>query len=113
MQPWDRENSWSCPNSAIRRELSCGKLDPQTAISPRRRLFDEAWSDEIPPTQSRSEDLAAVRAQTSMTAFLPELNSHFRLSSNVRLVFDAKGYMEDGDLNRAQVINGPIPDWHL
>jgi hypothetical protein len=24
---------------------------------------------------------AAVRAQTSMTAFLPEVNSHFRLSS--------------------------------
>src|ERR1700751_6017881 len=45
----------------------------------------------------------AVRAQTSMTAFLPEVNSHFRLSSNVRLVFDAKGYMEDGDLNHAQI----------
>jgi hypothetical protein len=42
---------------------------------------------------------AAVRAQTSMTDFLPEVNSHFRLSSNVRLVFDAKGYMEDGDLD--------------
>ena len=41
---------------------------------------------------------AAVRAQTSMTAFLPEVNSHFRLSSNVRLVFDANGYMEAGDL---------------
>ena len=47
-----------------------------------------------PPTQSRSEDPAggsalsvaatscAVRAQTSMTAFLPEMNSHFRLSSD-------------------------------
>ena len=46
---------------------------------------------------------AGVRAQTSMTAFLPEVNSHFRLSSTVRLVFDAKGYMEDGDLNRAQI----------
>jgi len=46
---------------------------------------------------------AAVRAQTSMTAFLPEVNSHFRLSANVRLVFDAKGYIEDGDLNQAQV----------
>src|SRR5438309_2155505 len=57
----DRENSWSCPNSAIRRELSCSKLDPQTAISPRRPLFDEAWSDEIPPTQSGSEDLAGGR----------------------------------------------------
>jgi len=46
---------------------------------------------------------AAVRAQTSMTDFLPEVTSHFRLSSNVRLVFDAKGYMEDGDLDQAQI----------
>jgi len=46
---------------------------------------------------------AVVRAQTSMTAFLPELNSNFRLTSSVRLVFDAKGYMEDVDLNHAQV----------
>ena len=54
---------------------------------------------------------AAVRAQTSMTAFLPEVNSHFRLSSNVRLVFDAKGYMEDGELNRAQV--GPSLQFNI
>ena len=52
-----------------------------------------------------------MRAQTSMTAFLPELNSHFRLSSNIRLVFDAKGYMEDGDLNRAQV--GPSLQFNI
>jgi hypothetical protein len=45
----------------------------------------------------------AVRAQTSMTAFLPEIDSYFRVTPNVRLVFDAKGYMEDGDLNRAQI----------
>jgi hypothetical protein len=38
-----------------------------------------------------------------MTAFLPEMNSHFRLSSDVRLVFDANGYMEYGNLNRAQI----------
>jgi len=38
-----------------------------------------------------------------MTAFLPEVNSNFRLSANVRLVFDTKGYMEDGELNRAQI----------
>jgi hypothetical protein len=50
---------------------------------------------------------AAVRAQTSMTAFLPEMNSHFRLSSDVRVVFDAKGYMEDGALNRAQIWTKP------
>src|SRR4029077_12201010 len=47
-----------------------------------------------PPTQSRSEDPAggsalsvaatscAVRAQTSLTAFFPEMNSHSRLSSD-------------------------------
>ena len=46
-----------------------------------------------------------------MTAFLPELKWHFRLSSNVRLVFDAKGYMEDGDLNRAQV--GPSLQFNI
>jgi len=46
-----------------------------------------------------------------MTAFLPEVNSNFRLSSNVRLVFDAKGYMQDGDLNRAQV--GPSLQFHI
>ena len=46
---------------------------------------------------------AAVHAQTSMTAFLPEIDSYFRVTPNVRLVFGAKGYMEDGDLNRAQI----------
>jgi hypothetical protein len=46
---------------------------------------------------------AAVRAQTSVTAFFPEIDSFFRITPNVRLVFDAKGYMEDGDLNRAQI----------
>ena len=46
---------------------------------------------------------AAARAQTSMTAFLPEIDSYFRITPNVRLVFDAKGYMEDGDLDRAQI----------
>jgi len=71
-------------------------------------------SDEIPPTQSLSEDLATGSAlsvaaiscrarQTSMTASSPKLNSNFRLSANVRLVFDTKGYMEDGELNRAQI----------
>jgi hypothetical protein len=46
---------------------------------------------------------ATVRAQTSITAFLPEVDTYIRLTSNVRLVFDAKGYMEDGDLNHAQI----------
>ncbi len=46
---------------------------------------------------------ASVRAQTSITAFLPEIDTYFRLSSNVRLVFDAKGYLEDSDLNHGQI----------
>jgi hypothetical protein len=46
---------------------------------------------------------AAVRAQTLMTDFLPEVNSYFRFGSNVRLIFDAKGYMEDGNLDQAQL----------
>jgi Protein of unknown function (DUF2490) len=45
----------------------------------------------------------AVRAQSTLTAFLPEVDSYFRLASNVRLVFDAKGYMEDGDFTHAQI----------
>lgn len=46
---------------------------------------------------------SAARAQTTLTAYLPEVDSYLRLSSNLRLVFDAKGYMEDGDLNHAQI----------
>ena len=44
-----------------------------------------------------------AEAQTSMIAFLPEIDSYFRVSPNFRLAYDAKGYMEDGDLNRAQI----------
>jgi hypothetical protein len=42
-------------------------------------------------------------AQTALTAFLPEVDSYFRFSPNVRLFFQAKGYMEDGDLSHAQI----------
>jgi hypothetical protein len=52
-----------------------------------------------------------VRAQTYITAFLPEVDSCFRLSPNFRLVFDAKGYMEDGDLNHAQL--GPSLQFNI
>ena len=52
-----------------------------------------------------------LRAQTSITAFLPEVDSYFRLSSNVRLVLQAKGYMEDADLSHAQV--GPSLEFNL
>src|ERR1700745_984000 len=53
----------------------------------------------------------AVRAQTSMTAFLPEIDSYFRITPSVRLAFDAKGYMEDGDLDRAQI--GPSLQFNI
>lgn len=46
---------------------------------------------------------SAVRGQNTITAFLSQVDSYFRLSSNVRLIFQGKGYMEDGDLNHAQI----------
>lgn len=46
---------------------------------------------------------ATACAQTTLIAYLPEVDSYFRLSPNVRLLFDAKGYMEDGELNHAQI----------
>jgi hypothetical protein len=33
--------------------------------------------------------------------FFPEVDSYARLTSNVRLVLQAKGYMEGGDFTRA------------
>ena len=44
-----------------------------------------------------------TRAQTSTTGFFPEADSYARLSSNVRLVLQAKGYMEEGDFTRAEL----------
>ncbi len=44
-----------------------------------------------------------VRGQNTITALLPEVDSYFRFTSNVRLFLQAKGYMEDGDLNHAQI----------
>ena len=46
---------------------------------------------------------APVRPQTTLTAYLPEVDSYFRVTSNLRLEVQAKGYMEDGDLNHAQI----------
>ncbi len=46
---------------------------------------------------------SVVRGQTTITAFLPEVESYIRLSPNVRLFFQAKGYMEDGDFTHAQI----------
>jgi len=44
-----------------------------------------------------------TRAQTSTTGFFPEADLYARLTSNVRLVLQAKGYMEEGDFTRAQL----------
>ena len=44
-----------------------------------------------------------LRGQDTITAFLPEVDTYVRFTSNVRLFFQAKGYMEDGDLNHAQI----------
>lgn len=49
--------------------------------------------------------------QTTITAFLPELDADVRFSPNVRLFFQAKGYMENGDLNHAQI--GPSLQFNL
>jgi hypothetical protein len=46
---------------------------------------------------------SVATGQTTITAFLPEVDGYFRLSPKVRLFFQAKGYMEDGDLNHAQI----------
>ena len=54
---------------------------------------------------------SALRGQTTITAFLPQVDSYFRLSSIARLVFNAKGYMEDGDLDHAQI--GPSLQFNL
>jgi hypothetical protein len=44
-----------------------------------------------------------VCGQDTLTAYLPEVESDFRLTSNLRLVFQAKGYMEDGKFTHAQI----------
>jgi hypothetical protein len=54
---------------------------------------------------------AAANAQNTLTAYLPEVDSYFRVSTNVRFDFQAKGYMEDGDLNHAQI--GPSFQFNL
>jgi hypothetical protein len=49
--------------------------------------------------------------QTTITAFLPEVDSYLRVNANVRLFLQAKGYMEDGDLNHAQI--GPSLQFNI
>jgi hypothetical protein len=52
-----------------------------------------------------------ARAQTSTTEFLPEIDSNFRLNSNVRLIFQAKQTREGGDPTQAEV--GPTIEFYL
>src|SRR6267143_5226860 len=95
--------SYLAANWTLRRRLvrDANFLTKRGQMRSRRlSLFRKTW---LLAALFLSLPSAAVRAQTSMTAFLPEVNSNFRLSANVRLVFDTKGYLEDGELNRAQI----------
>ena len=51
------------------------------------------------------------RPQTSITAFFPEVDSYGRLTSNIRLALQAKGYVENGDFTRAEL--GPSVQFNL
>lgn len=55
--------------------------------------------------------LSAARGQTTITALLPEVDAYARFTSNLRLLFQAKGYVEDGDLNHAQI--GPSLQFNI
>ncbi len=52
-----------------------------------------------------------ARGQTSVTEFLPEIDAHFTLNSNVRFVFQAKDTREGGDPTQAEV--GPSVEFYL
>lgn len=52
-----------------------------------------------------------ARAQTSTTEFLPEIDAHLKLHSNVRFVFQAKDTREDGDPTQVEL--GPSIDFYL
>ena len=49
--------------------------------------------------------------QTSVTEFLPEIDAHFEINSNVRFVFQAKETREGGDPTQAEV--GPSIEFYL
>jgi hypothetical protein len=53
----------------------------------------------------------AAHAQNTLTAYLPEIDSDLRLGSNVGLIFQGKVYLEDGNLDHAQV--GPSLQFNL
>lgn len=44
-----------------------------------------------------------ITGQTTITALLPEVDSYFRFSPNARLFFEAKGYVENDELNHGQI----------
>jgi Protein of unknown function (DUF2490) len=52
-----------------------------------------------------------ARTQTSVTELLPEIDAHFNVSSNVRLVFQAKDTREGGDPTQAEI--GPSVEFYL
>lgn len=54
---------------------------------------------------------APVRAQTSTTFFLPEVDAYIRLASSVRLELQGKGAIEDGDSYRATL--GPSLEFNF
>lgn len=49
--------------------------------------------------------------QTSVAEFLPEIDAHFEVNSNVRFVFQAKDTREGGDPTQAEV--GPSVEFYL
>src|SRR3981189_1567784 len=53
----------------------------------------------------------AAHAQTSTIQFLPEIDTHLKLQSNIRFVFQAKDTREGG--NPTQVEVGPSIDFYL
>ncbi len=52
-----------------------------------------------------------ARAQTSTTEFLPEIDAHLKLRSNIRFVFQAKDTREGGDPTQVEL--GPSIDFYL
>jgi len=52
-----------------------------------------------------------ARAQSSTTEFLPEIDTHLKLHSNVRFVFQAKDTREGGEPTQVEL--GPSIDFYL
>ena len=54
---------------------------------------------------------SSARAQTSTAEFLPEIDTYFKLNSNVRFVFQVKDTREGGDPTQVEV--GPSIEFYL